>query len=232
MAGRGGKYEGPYQAGQNFYPNRDVERQPPPVVIVNKRRERSRLSCLCWTALLALAGFIIGLAVAIVCLWLFYKPEAPKFELEELNVGAFSVAAGAASTSGGATPYLLSANVSFVLLVHNRARFTLYYKETNVSMAYDGQTVGYALVPAFHQRKRSERNVTGTLVASNVSLVGTPLYTDYLAGSLPLQFAGKVRAHVKIYSVSSPSVSVWLRCNATVNPQTRALLSKNCNFHL
>lgn len=214
-------YQGPYHAGEQFDPNRDPERPPPPTVIYEKGRRRSCLPRFC---LFALLGAVLGLLLALLFIWLFYRPKAPKFALEEVNVSALSVSAAA--------PYALTADIAFVLLTSNPNRLALYYSRTNITMAYGGQIVGYALVPAFHQRKRSEQNVTGTFLVNNVSLAGTSALTDYLAGSLPLQFAGKIRGHIKIIGISSPSVGVQLKCNATINPQTQKLVSKNCNFHL
>ncbi|CAM6112156.1 unnamed protein product [Calypogeia fissa] len=227
------------QAPGRIYPNADeFNRTPPPrgsyynvkeqglPAPATYRRGRAGRSCCCCFLLWLCSIFtvlVILLGIAVLVFWLVVHPKAPKFDIQDVHIIGLTP-----STSP------INTNITFELMAQNpNKHMGIYYDEINVDVQANGASIGSGSIPAFYQGDQNERNITGDLSASNLTLSsGTVSVLTSTPSNVPLYAEVDVKARVKVGSIKSSTITVKVRCNLSVNlsetGSTNQLVSKDC----
>ncbi|WVZ68062.1 hypothetical protein U9M48_017052 [Paspalum notatum var. saurae] len=128
---------------------------PPP------RRGGAR--CLLCSLFRVLVLVAIALGVAVLVLWLVFRPEAPKVYADSAALSRFDLGAG--NSSGGD---LLQYNLTVDIRVRNPNRFSIRYDNAEAQALYDGDRFGYDPLQNFYVDSKSDARITAEFTGSAV----------------------------------------------------------------
>ncbi|XP_052186227.1 NDR1/HIN1-like protein 13 [Diospyros lotus] len=214
-------------------PKDQIYRHPPPENarrMKNYSRRNPRRSCccrcLCWTLGL-LALFLVLLAATAGILYLVFRPESPKYSVEDVAVRGFNLSS--AST--------VSPKFDVTIRARNpNNKIGIYYeKESSVEVYYSDVRLCNGALPAFYQPSNNLTVLVTNLEGSNVILssgVHSALVNDQEKGKVPLRVRVKAPVKLKIGAVKTWTITVKVKCDVAVDSLTTSskILSKDCDY--
>lgn len=188
--------------------------KPPP-----PRRRLTRAICITvWIVLLLVVVIMVILALTV------FKARNPV-----VTVGSVSLRDLDFSLSS-ALRVAINASIDVGISVKNPNQVGFRYDNASALLYYDGGLVGEAPIPSgrIGAGKSIAMNLTLAVMADRL-LTNSKLYSDVLAGSLPLTTSTRISGKVPVLLVKVKVVS-YSTCNITVDITNRTLKDSVCKY--
>ncbi|CAI9115793.1 OLC1v1016787C1 [Oldenlandia corymbosa var. corymbosa] len=185
--------------------------------------------------LIFVLGFFVLFSLFALILWGAAKPQKPKIVMRSITFERFVVQAGS-DTSGVATD-MISLNATLKFTFRNTATFfAVHVTSSPIDISYSDLTIGSGSLKEFHQRRKSQRLVTASVIGDKIPMYGSGagLSTQTGAPALPVQlrlnFVVKSRAYV-LGKLVKPKFNKEIDCAFTFDPKklNSPILLKNAN---
>jgi hypothetical protein len=191
-----------------------------------KQGRRCCRRCLCWTlALLALIVFLVGVTACI--LYLVYRPEAPKYSVDNLAIRGVNLTA-----TGPISP-----QITVTVRARNPNDKIGVYHETGGSskLFYSGVNLCNGVLPAFYQPSNNVTVFQTELRGSDIVLssqLHTALLTEQRQGRVPLRLNLEAPVKIKVGSVKTWTITFKIKCDLTVDNLTAGstIVTKDCDY--
>ncbi|XAR60256.1 hypothetical protein NMG60_11033540 [Bertholletia excelsa] len=214
-------------------PKDQIYRYPPPE---NARRyqkysrQKPRRSCccrcLCWTFSLLLLLLIL-LAVTAGVLYLVFRPESPKYSIEDVAIRGFNVT----------SPSAISPEFDVTVRARNpNKKIGIYYeKGSSVNVYYSGIELCNGALPSFYQPSNNLTVFETALKGSNIMLASglrSSLAAEVKQGEVPFRLKLKAPVKIKIGAVKTWKITVKVSCDVVVDSLTASskIVSKDCDY--
>lgn len=178
--------------------------------------------------LCGIIGLILSLIVLLLLiggnLYLIYRPEAPKFAIDNVSVKGMSLK----SLSS------ISPEVDVSIKADNVNKIGIYYEKNNtVEMFYKDDQISNGLLPTFYQPKNNVTEFNMVLNGNNVVLPDADqkaLVNDNAVRNVTLTLKLKTRLRFKVGFINMGKVEFMIECNMTVDELTEQakIVDKNC----
>ncbi|KAL6005440.1 hypothetical protein ACLOJK_006007 [Asimina triloba] len=113
------------------------------------RQRTGTCSCLMSTFFKLVFSIIIALGVAVLVLWLIYRPHKMRVYVATAELSQFNL-------NGNTLNYSLSLNVA---IRNPNKRIGIYYDKLEARAYYEGERFGYSPLPTFYQGHKNTTNV-------------------------------------------------------------------------
>lgn len=218
-------------------PKDTIYRHPPPEnarryekKIARQKPRRSSCCCrvFCWTlGVLALVVFLLAAAAGI--LYLVFRPEAPKYSIEEIAISGFNLT----------SPSAISPEFDVTVRAQNpNDKIGIYYgKGSSVSVSYSDVNLCNGKLPAFYQPSNNVTVFQTALKGSNIlltSAVNAALAGEQKQGEVPFSIRMKVPVKIKFGAVKTWTITVKVTCEVAVDGLTTSskIVSSDCKKSL
>ncbi|XP_057480058.1 NDR1/HIN1-like protein 13 [Actinidia eriantha] len=216
-------------------PKDQIYRYPPPENAHRyqkyARREPRRSCCrrcLCWSLGL-LAALILLLAVSAGVLYLVFRPESPKYSVDDVSIRGFNLT----------SPSAVSPEFNVTIRAQNpNDKIGIYYqKGSSVTVYYSGINLCNGALPAFYQPSNNLTVFQTALKGSTIlltSAVHSTLAAEEKRGEVPFRLNLKAPVKFKVGSVKTWTITVKVRCELTVDNLTASskIVTKDCNYRV
>ncbi|XP_058196255.1 NDR1/HIN1-like protein 13 [Rhododendron vialii] len=195
-------------------------------------RQKPRRSCCrcfcCWTlGVLALVVFLLAAAAGI--LYLVFRPEAPKYSIEEIAISGFNLT----------SPSAISPEFDVTVRAENpNDKIGIYYgKGSSVSVYYSDVNLCNGNLPAFYQPSNNVTVFQTALKGSKIlltSAVNAALASEQKQGEVPFSIRMKVPVKIKFGAVKTWTITVKVTCEVAVDGLTTSskIVSSDCKKSL
>lgn len=217
-------------------PKDQVYRVPPPDnarrydQYTRRKQHRNRCCCcFCWfIGLIFILIVLLGITAGV--LYLVYRPEAPKYSIENIAVGGFNLTSPSATAA-------ISPEFNVTVKANNpNDKIGIYYlKDSSAEIFYNNARLSNGAWPAFYQ---PSNNVTvfGTVLKGNGIKLRSEdrraLVEAQTKRKVPLTVRIRAPVKIKVGSVKTWKITVKVNCDVTVNELTAKakIVSKDCNY--
>lgn len=191
-------------------------------------RRISCCRCLCCTfCFLFVLVAIIAIAGAI--LYLAFEPRIPKYSVDSIQIGNFSVNSD------------LSLNSQLDVKIRARnpnKKIGIYYlDDSHIVVSYSGTELCTGSLPAFYQGHKNTTVLDVTLAGSGVQITSSMVSTlnaQRQQGSVPLDLKADVPVKIKLGKLKLMKIKFRVRCNLVVNRLDAnahvSVSAKNCKL--
>lgn len=208
---------------------------------VGRRRRSPCCCCLAWSCGI-LATIVVLLGIAALVLYLVLQPKSPQFSVTDAHISVFNLSATPlqSAPSPDAIVYL-QADVTFTIQAQNpNKKIGIYYDSVDVTLFYDGASIGNGSLPAFYQGFQNTTQLELEMKGQDVPLtqsIGTLLESELnnSSSSIPLQVKTITQVRVSVGSWKSGDSKFEVDCDVQISNPTAGsvrLLSKTCSFKL
>ncbi|KAA8550047.1 hypothetical protein F0562_001731 [Nyssa sinensis] len=216
-------------------PKDQIYRYPPPENArryQNYTRRKPRHSCccrcLCWTLGL-IALLIVLVAVAAGILYLVFRPEAPKYSVDDVAIRDFNLTSSSS----------ISPEFDVTVRANNpNDKIGIYYqKESSVNVYYSDINLCNGVLPTFYQPSNNITVFQMPLKGSNIlltSAVNSALAAEQRQGKVPFRLNLKAPVKIKVGAVKTWTITVKVECDVTVDKLTAQskIVSKDCHYSM
>eukprot|EP00246_Nothoceros_aenigmaticus_P007070 TRINITY_DN20680_c0_g1_i1.p1 TRINITY_DN20680_c0_g1~~TRINITY_DN20680_c0_g1_i1.p1 ORF type:complete len:231 (+),score=12.68 TRINITY_DN20680_c0_g1_i1:73-765(+) len=183
----------------------------------------------CWCILIVLVVGTLVVGVAVLILWLIFRPRQPDFSLQDLQVHGVQVDQVLPGYNNFEVH--LSLNFTFVLAAKNPNLGKIQFDPIAIDVLYKDQFLGVALIPAFELPAKRNATILSQFLVQSINVVraaALDLLGDFLDDHILLRITGEVIGRVHILGVATPRLKMQVRCEALLKPEHKALGSKVC----
>ncbi|KAF3454103.1 hypothetical protein FNV43_RR04550 [Rhamnella rubrinervis] len=215
-------------------PKDQVYRVPPPENAkrcqqYSRRKPRRSYCCCCLCWLLGLIFiFIVLVGIAAGILYLVYRPESPKYAIEDVAVKGINITSSSS---------VISPKIDVTVRAENpNDKIGIYYKkDSSVRVYYSDVKLCDGVLPAFYQPSNNVTVFKTTLAGSGIELtenVNKALRGAQGQGKVPLELKLRAPVKIKIGSVKTWKITVKVNCDVTVDKLTAdaKIVSKDCGY--
>ncbi|CAK9165721.1 unnamed protein product [Ilex paraguariensis] len=214
-------------------PKDQVYRYPPPEnarryqSLTRKKSQRSCCCrCLCWIFGLILL-FVILIAIAAGVLYLVFRPEAPKYTVEDIAIKGMNLTSS--------SPLSPEFDVTVRAQNPNNKIGIYYLTGSSVKVLYTDVNLCNGALPAFYQPSNNITLFQTVLKGPSIVLassVKSGLVNDQRQGSVPFRLNIKAPVKIKVGSVKTWKITVKVKCDVTVDSLTAEskIVSKDCDY--
>ncbi|KAA8544461.1 hypothetical protein F0562_022499 [Nyssa sinensis] len=214
-------------------PKDQIYRYPPPENarrFQNYTRKKTRRSCccrcLCWTlSLFVLVIFLIAIAAGI--LYLVFRPEAPKYSVDDVAIIGFNLTSSAP----------ISPEFDITIRAQNpNDKLGIYYKKASaVNVYYSDVNLCNGVLPTFYQPKNNLTIFETALKGSSIILtnaVHSALVAEQRQGKVPFKVNLEAPVKVKVGAVQTWTITVKVKCDIVVDSLTAQskIVSEDCKY--
>ncbi|TKY57074.1 YLS9 protein [Spatholobus suberectus] len=217
-------------------PKDQVYRVPPPE---NARRydqytrpkhRRSRCCCCCCWLIGIIFIFVVLLAISAGVLYLVFRPEAPKYSIENIAIRGINVTSP--SSAAAISPEF---NVTVKADNPNDKIGIRYLKDSSAEVFYNDARLCNGALPAFYQPSNNVTVFATALRGNGIELRSEDqraLLGAQTKREVPLTVRIRAPVKIKVASVTTWKITVKVDCDVTVNELTAQakIVSKNCNY--
>ncbi|CAJ1971181.1 unnamed protein product [Sphenostylis stenocarpa] len=194
-----------------------------------RRHRRSRCCCCCCWLIGIIFIFVVLLGIAAGIFYLVFRPEAPKYSIENIAVRGINL------TSSSAAAISPEFNVTVKADNPNDKIGIYYLKDSSAEVFYNDARLCNGVLPAFYQ---PSNNVTafGTVLKGNEIELRSEdrrsLVEAQTKLKVPLTVRIRVPVKIKVGSVKTWKITVKVDCDVTVNELTAQskIVSKSCDY--
>ncbi|CAD6235775.1 unnamed protein product [Miscanthus lutarioriparius] len=112
----------------------------------------------------SLVALVVALGVAVLVLWLIFRPDNLKAYADSATLSRFDLGNGNGNGGGD----LLQYNLTVVIRVRNPNRFGIRYDYAEAQAFYDGDRFGFDPLQPFYLDSKSDARITATFGGSTV----------------------------------------------------------------
>lgn len=219
-------------------PKDQVYRVPPPENArryENLARRGSRKSpcclCLCWLIGL-LVIFVVLLGIAAGILYLVFKPRAPSYSVDAIEISGLNLTAATDSSALKFSPVF---NVT-VRADNPNDKIGIYYRSgSSVEIYYLEVKLSNGVLPVFYQPTNNLTVFPTVLKGSGIELTSMMKSSMMLAqsrGDVPLGLKIRAPVRIKVGSVTMWTMTVKVDCDIKVDKLTEnaKIVSKACGY--
>ncbi|GFS37846.1 late embryogenesis abundant (LEA) hydroxyproline-rich glycoprotein family [Actinidia rufa] len=213
-------------------PKDQIYRYPPPENArryqkYSRREPRRRCCrrCLCWSLSL-LASLLLLLAVAAGVLYLVFRPESPKYSIDDVSIHGFNLT----------SPSAVSPEFNVTIRAQNpNDKIGIYYqKESSVTVYYSGINLCNGVLPVFYQPSNNLTVFQTALKGSKILLtnaVHSTLAAEEKRGELPFRLNLKAPVKFKVGAVKTWTITFKVKCELTVDSLTSSakIVTTDCD---
>ncbi|KAK4268359.1 hypothetical protein QN277_025028 [Acacia crassicarpa] len=184
-------------------------------------RKRRNL-CLAVTAALVIALVLIVVILAFTV----FKPKRPVDIVDSITIQEMHVGLNVAKLVVD-----LNITLGIEVSIKNPNHFGFKYSESNALLNYRGQLVGEAPIPAgeISASGTEKINVSLTIMANRL-LSNSQLFSDYVAGSLPLSTSITISGKVSILGLIHVNAVSASSCDFALSVANKTVEHKVCRY--
>ncbi|KAF2615381.1 hypothetical protein F2Q70_00008990 [Brassica cretica] len=177
-----------------------------------KKVHRSRCRC-CFCSVLAAIFILIVLAgISLAVIYLFFRPEAPKYSVEGFSVSGINLL----------SPSPISPIFNVTVMSRNgNGKIGIYYeKGSTVDVFYEDVDLCNGALPVFYQPAKNVTVVKTVLTGSKIQLtsgIRKEMRNDLSRKSFPFKLKIRAPVKIKIGSVKTWTITVNVNCDVTVD---------------
>lgn len=177
--------------------------------------------------LLAVSALIVFILIVLMILALtILKPKHPKTTVNSVSLEDFDV--GLSRTK---LKVDLNVTLGVDLSINNPNKVSFKYGNNTALLNYMGDLIGEASIPAGHisADQTKPMNITLTIMVDRL-LSKSKLYSDVLAGTLPLNTFTKISGKVTILGFIKFKVVSTTSCDFRISVSNRSVENQNCSY--
>ncbi|XP_051113753.1 NDR1/HIN1-like protein 2 [Andrographis paniculata] len=188
---------------------------------------RCGLGCLCNLVCQIICAVLVIAAIAMLIVWLLFRPSNLEFRAGEASLTEFSLA-------GNTVRYNLALNVS---ARNPNSRLEIIYEDIEAVGYYHGQEFASDRLPAFSQEKETTRTITAEFEGQKDVSLGDEARANYeeekSSGEFPIDVKVQLKIKLKVWLLTSPfSLKPSFDCdlNVPLNSSGKSYQGTDCTF--
>ncbi|KGN54479.1 uncharacterized protein LOC101208230 [Cucumis sativus] len=176
---------------------------------------------------ISIAILLLLIIIIIILAFTVFKAKRPITTVNSVALADLDVSLNLAGVS-------VDINVTLIadIAITNPNKVGFSYKNSTAFLNYRGELVGEAPIMAgkIDAGERKEMNITLTIMADRL-LKTTTVFTDAVAGSMPLNTYTRISGKVKILGIFNIHVVSSTSCDFNVDISERKIGDQQCNYH-
>jgi LEA14-like dessication related protein len=187
------------------------------------RRRRCRCALIWCVSLLIAKLLITGLLILIF--WLVVQPKTPQFHVQDAHISVVPIDASTVNVT----------TFSTIMVRNPNKHLGIYYNNIHVNVQKNGVSLSQGSIPSIYQGHGNVTYFAGDLNPQNVTLSPDIQAVIREPTNVPLYARVDVTFRVKLGSLKSPWLKVYVHCDLTVDLTSTTgsqILTEHCKFHL
>ncbi|XP_022156243.1 uncharacterized protein LOC111023175 [Momordica charantia] len=176
----------------------------------------------------SLGALLLLVILILILAFTVFKARRPITAINSVALADLAVSLDIARVAVDINVTLIAA-----VAVTNPNKVGFSYSNSTALLNYRGELVGEAPIPAgrIDADQSKDMNITLTIMADRLLSKSAAVFSDVVAGSMPLNTYTRISGRVKILGIFKIHVVSTTSCDLTIDISSRKIGDQQCNYH-